>query len=154
MLALIWVSSRIFPDQYKMTLSNAVRLVSANVLVYRSSLTSGDLTSMKDRLNTLYPHTKRKLAPALDTLSAIVDLATAFGVKSKILFRPAMARNAEVSTSVPDGRRPISVLPWWFHVRVSSPEQAETRGKTEGTDCIWWKVSPRFLAVSQTDDEV
>jgi hypothetical protein len=40
------------------------------------------------------------MGPALDALSAIIDLSLAFGVKTKILFRPSLSRNAEVSLAL------------------------------------------------------
>ena len=48
-------------------------------------------------LEGLFPAAKRKLSPALDSMSSIIKLGRACGINRRILFRPTLSRNAEVT---------------------------------------------------------
>jgi translation initiation factor 2-alpha kinase 4 len=50
------------------------------------------------RLESIFPSSRRKLASAFAEIRETVQLARAFGVNRRILFRPTLARNAEVCT--------------------------------------------------------
>ena len=52
---------------------------------------------VRRKLENLFPGMKRRMSSGLDALGTIIGLARACGVTRRILFRPTLSRNAEVS---------------------------------------------------------